>query len=67
MKAKQEGLMRIMVQSDCKKVVDKIKERGALGPVIGTIVEDIWKLKQSFSKCHLSFIKRGKVAMLVSI
>ena len=36
MKAKEEGWMRIMIQSDDKKVVNKIKVCGTFDPVIGT-------------------------------
>lgn len=57
-KAKAEGWENIEVQSDCKAAIERIKEENAQDARIGTIVEDISRMRLEFSNCFLSFIKR---------
>ncbi|XP_027064446.1 uncharacterized protein LOC113760174 [Coffea eugenioides] len=56
--AKQKGWRKVLIQSDCKGIIDKINARKAEDPHIGVILFDILKLRQVFTECSFSFIKR---------
>ena len=56
--AKQKGWRKVLIQSDCKGIIDKINARKAADPHIGVILFDILKLRQVFTECSFSFIKR---------
>ncbi|XP_027109105.1 uncharacterized protein [Coffea arabica] len=57
-KAKQSGWNEDVIQSDCKQMVDKLKDMNAEDSVTGTILIDILKLSQGFDECCFSFVKR---------
>ena len=56
-KAALEGWERIIIQSDCKAIIDKI-EKDLEDVVISTILPDIKLLKYNFEKCRFSFVRR---------
>ncbi|XP_071906100.1 uncharacterized protein [Coffea arabica] len=56
--AKQKGWRKVLIQSDCKGIIDKINARKAEDPNIGVILFYILKLRQVFTECSFSFIKR---------
>ena len=56
--AKERGWRKVLVQSDCKGIVDKINARMADDPKTGVVIFDILKLRQDFTECSFSFIQR---------
>lgn len=58
LKAKMMGWQRIEIQSDCKGVINKLKEGSCGDPKIGSVLEDILQLKRNFSECSFSFVRR---------
>lgn len=56
--AKQNGWRKIMIQFDCKRIIDKIREKNTEDSNIGVILFDILKISQDFAECYFSFIKR---------
>ncbi|XP_027162557.1 uncharacterized protein LOC113763065 [Coffea eugenioides] len=61
-KAKQRGWNKVEIQSDCKQMVDKLKDRNNEDPITGTILADILMLSQEFDECYFSFVKRDAVS-----
>ncbi|XP_071924136.1 uncharacterized protein [Coffea arabica] len=57
-KAKQRGWNKVEIQSDCKLMVDKLKDKNADDPITGTILADILLLSRSFEECYFSFVRR---------
>ena len=57
-KAGRMGWRKIVVQSDCKGVVEGIRTGCKKEPKVGAIVGDILRLKNQFEKCYFSFVKR---------
>ncbi|XP_071909822.1 uncharacterized protein [Coffea arabica] len=56
--AKQNGWEKIMIQSDCKGIIDKINMKREEDLSIGVILFDILKIRLDFTECSFSFIKR---------
>ncbi|XP_027151850.1 uncharacterized protein LOC113751902 [Coffea eugenioides] len=56
-KAALEGWGRIIIESDCKAVIDRIlKDMDDV--VLSTVLQDIKLLKHNFEKCCFSFVRR---------
>ncbi|XP_071926981.1 uncharacterized protein [Coffea arabica] len=56
--AKRNGWMNIIVQSDCKGIIDQIREGNLNDHLAGAVLFDIEVLSKGFSSCLFSFIKR---------
>ncbi|XP_027177900.1 uncharacterized protein LOC113777055 [Coffea eugenioides] len=52
-----EGWERIIIESDCKVVIDKTK-KDTDDVVISTVLQDIKLLKHNFEECCFSFVRR---------
>lgn len=62
-KAREEGWRKIVIESDCKTVVDKILN-GALADVsLGTVLEDIFCLQNAFQECFVFPLFIGKATV----
>ncbi|XP_071924705.1 uncharacterized protein [Coffea arabica] len=57
-KAGRMGWRKVEVQSDCKGVAESIRTGCRKDPKVGTIVEDILRLRDKFEQCYFSFVKR---------
>ncbi|XP_027082645.1 uncharacterized protein [Coffea arabica] len=58
--AKQNGWGKIVLQLDCKTIVDKLNAKSAEHLSVGVILFDILKLRMDFVECSFSFIRRGE-------
>ncbi|XP_027109537.1 uncharacterized protein [Coffea arabica] len=56
-KAALEGWERIIIESDCKVVIDRI-QGDSDDVLISTVLQDIKLLKQNFKECCFSFVHR---------
>ncbi|XP_071923288.1 uncharacterized protein [Coffea arabica] len=56
-KAATEGWEKIIIESDCKVVIDKI-EKGMEDVVTSTVLQDIKLLQYNFEECWFSFVRR---------
>ncbi|XP_027173470.1 uncharacterized protein LOC113773121 [Coffea eugenioides] len=57
--AKQKGWGKIVLQSDCKAIIDKLNVKSAEYLSVGVILFDILKLRMDFIECSFSFVRRG--------
>ena len=57
-KARLCGWNKVEIQSDCKLLVDKLRERNVDDPITGTILSDVLFLSHDFDVCQFSFVKR---------
>lgn len=58
--AKDAGWAKIELQSDCKNVVNMMKERRTGVQTVTTIVEGINQLADWFSVCNFNFVSRKR-------
>lgn len=54
-----EGWERVQVESDCKVVVDKLREQDWNDKWIGSLLEDIATMSSKFEECCFSFVPRN--------
>ena len=55
--AKQQGWRRVVLESDCKQLIDKING-GEGDSTIATVLSNIVSLKSNFYECCFSFTRR---------
>ena len=56
--AKQNGWRNIIIQTDCKRIVDQIRDGKLNDHLAGAVLFDIIALSKDFSSCLFSFVKR---------
>ncbi|XP_071939813.1 uncharacterized protein [Coffea arabica] len=56
--AKQNGWRNIIIQTDCKRIVDQIRDGKLNDHLAGAVLFDIMALSKDFSSCLFSFVKR---------
>lgn len=59
-KPMQRGWRRIIIQFDCKNLLEKLVEENNGDPMIGALLENISNLSKEFSSCQVSFIRRDE-------
>ncbi|XP_071927613.1 uncharacterized protein [Coffea arabica] len=56
--AKMNGWRNIIIQSNCKRIIDQIREGNLNDHLAGAVLFDILVISKDFSSCLFSFIKR---------